>query len=161
MQLLALLDLPDLPLGLDAVDSLLADLTLLLILEAFIDLPKMGLVMLRVGANVVGSMGTIVVGLGGGNNETVDVGESVIGMSDVSPAIGAGVGDEALVAALREKNFIQVPGPNPLLRARHAGDDGDDNGAGASWPGAGTMMEFGDVFRDFNGMDPSLCLDGY
>jgi hypothetical protein len=64
--------------------------------------------------------------------------------------LGAGVGDEALVAALRRSNYISIPGPNPLLRARHEDDNGDDHGAGASWPGEGTMMEFGDIFRDFD-----------
>ena len=50
--------------------------------------------------------------------------------------------DEAVVASLRTKNFVQVPGPNPLLRA-----DWQD---GAAWPGEGKMMEFGDIFRDFD-----------
>ena len=53
--------------------------------------------------------------------------------------------DDVLLATLRNTNYIQVPGPNPLLRA---------GAEGAKWPGAGRMMEFGDIFRDFDTCAP-------
>jgi hypothetical protein len=66
---------------------------------------------------------------------------SSVAVPSAPSQLGAGVGDDAVVAELRSSNFIQVPGPNPILRS---------DGGAAKWPGAGTMMEFGDVFKDFD-----------